>query len=277
MAERFASESLQAARLSHPHILPVYDAGEADGVSYVAMQWVDGATLEQLVAEGGPIEVERAVGLTEAIADALDHAHDQGLVHRDVKPANVMVDAEGHPYLMDFGLNAERAVDRRADVQGLAGLAFRCLTGHAPSERDEPPLAHEIRPAVPPAASETIRRALARRPEERPATAGAFAAQLRAALGDAPADTVHLAAIPADMGEADVAAPARRSRRLVAAAAATVLAAFGGMSLAGVTGGGTPSGEIPAAGAGDGAERERTTTQDTAPAETTATEPAPQG
>ena len=220
MAERFRCESLQAAGLGHPNVLPVYDAGEAEGVSYVAMQWVDGMTLEQLVAEDGPLEVERAVAFTEAVAAALDHAHEHGIVHRDVKPGNVMVDGAGNAYLMDFGLSVRTdrtsaltktgefmatvdyaapeqiqaaAIDRRADVYGLAGLAFRCLTGRVPFERespvarlyahlnDEPPVAHELRPAVPPAASETIRRGLAKAPDDRPATAGAFAAELRAA------------------------------------------------------------------------------------------------
>lgn len=296
VAARFAAEALQAAGLSHPNVLPVFDAGETDGVSYVAMQWVDGVTLEQLAADEGPIEVERALAYVSVIAEALDHAHERGLVHRDVKPGNVMVEGAGHLYLMDFGLSVQAdrtsgltrtgefmatvdyaapeqieggAVDRRADVYALGALAFRLLTGRVPFERDTamarlyahlndpPPVAHEHQPAVPPAASDTICRALDKRPENRPASAGAFAAQLSAAAGGAaPVDPTLIAPM--------LAAPPRRrvSRRLVAGAAAAVLAALAGMSLAAVTGSDAPPADVPTSAT----STPRSSTATTAPA-----------
>src|SRR3712207_355056 len=202
MAARLTHESLLAAQLSHPHVLPVYDADESGGVGYVAMQWVDGRSLEALAADG-PLPVERVVELAEQVAGALDHAHDHGLVHRDVKPGNVMVDAAGNAYLMDFGLSMRvdrtsaltasgellatvdyaapeqiegRDVDHRADVYGLGALVFRCLTGRVPFERDNPvarlyahlhdapPVAHELSSDVPEAVSDAILRALAKAP-----------------------------------------------------------------------------------------------------------------
>src|SRR5688500_10803323 len=105
---RFIQESRLAASLDHPHIVPIYEAGEADGRLYLAMRFVDGADLGALVAAEGPMAPGRAVALLRGIAEALDAAHDRGLVHRDVKPSNILVArtarGEEHAYLGDFGL-----------------------------------------------------------------------------------------------------------------------------------------------------------------------------
>src|SRR4051794_6509089 len=106
---RFRRESRLAAALDHPNVLPLYEAGDHDGVLYIAMRWVDGTDLGRLLREEAPTGLarERAVRLVEQVAGALDAAHARGLVHRDVKPANVLLASEGdgeHAYLADFGL-----------------------------------------------------------------------------------------------------------------------------------------------------------------------------
>ncbi|TML16840.1 MAG: serine/threonine protein kinase, partial [Actinobacteria bacterium] len=102
--ERFLRESRLAASIDHPGILPVYAAGEADGEVYLATRYVAGTDLRATLEEDGPLTPERALPLVEQVADALDAAHERGLVHRDVKPANVLVDSGDHCYLCDFGL-----------------------------------------------------------------------------------------------------------------------------------------------------------------------------
>src|SRR5881396_1355733 len=107
--ERFLRESRLAASIDHPGILPVYAAGEADGEVYLATRYVAGTDLRATLEEDGPLTPERALPLVEQVADALDAAHERGLVHRDVKPANVLVDERGHCYLADFGLSRRLA------------------------------------------------------------------------------------------------------------------------------------------------------------------------
>ncbi|MFJ8430928.1 serine/threonine-protein kinase [Kitasatospora sp. NPDC094019] len=166
---RFIHESQVAAGIDHPHIIPVFEAGEADGILFLAMRYVERGDLRGLISRGGPVTVERAAGLALQIASALDAAHDHELVHRDVKPGNVLVapgtDSEHpeHLYLADFGLTKKslslsgltgvgqivgtldyaapeqisgRPLDGRCDQYGLGCVVFELLSGAPPFRRE---------------------------------------------------------------------------------------------------------------------------------------------
>ena len=165
---RFINESKMAAAIDDPNILPVYEAGDIDGLLFIAMRYVEGSDMETRLRTGA-LPAGAALHVLEQVASALDAAHDRGLIHRDVKPANILI-ADGrsegrgdHAYLADFGLTksqgaetgltqigsiagtldyiapeqlAGHAVDGRADQYALAAIAFRAVTGHLPFERD---------------------------------------------------------------------------------------------------------------------------------------------
>ncbi|WP_055489293.1 serine/threonine-protein kinase [Streptomyces sp. TP-A0356] len=167
---RFTHESRVAAAIDHPHIVPVYEAGETEGVLYIAMRYVAGHDLRRLLDREGPLPSATALRIAVQVASALDAAHDHGLVHRDVKPGNVLV-AEGtdsdhpeHVYLTDFGLTKKslslsgfttvgqfvgtldyvapeqisgKPVDGRCDVYGLGCVVYETLAGRPPFLRDD--------------------------------------------------------------------------------------------------------------------------------------------
>ncbi|MGI5372999.1 serine/threonine-protein kinase [Streptomyces sp. CA-251387] len=167
---RFTHESRVAAAIDHPHIVPVFDAGETDGVLYIAMRYVSGSDLRHLLDRQGPLPSARALRIGVQVASALDAAHEHGLVHRDVKPGNVLVargtdsDHPEHVYLTDFGLTKKslsltgfttvgqfvgtldyvapeqisgKPVDARCDVYGFACVVYECLAGRPPFRRDD--------------------------------------------------------------------------------------------------------------------------------------------
>jgi serine/threonine protein kinase/Tol biopolymer transport system component len=162
---RFLRESELAASIDHPNIIPIYDAGEEQGLLFIAMRHVGGTDLRTLMREAGRLPPERALSIIRQIADALDHAHAHGLVHRDVKPGNILVvsDPADHCYLCDFGLTKSAGsiadpassghlagtvdyvapeqitgagADARSDLYSLACVAWECLTGAPPFRRD---------------------------------------------------------------------------------------------------------------------------------------------
>jgi serine/threonine protein kinase/DNA-binding beta-propeller fold protein YncE len=165
--ERFLAEAEVAASLDHPNLVTVFDAGEAAGQLFIAMRLIDGVDLRALIDREGALDPDRAADLISQVARGLDAAHARGLIHRDVKPANILVspnpDGSEHAYLTDFGLTKRpdqttgltrtgqfmgsvdyaapeqfegRPLDARTDVYSLACVAFECLTGQVPFRRD---------------------------------------------------------------------------------------------------------------------------------------------
>jgi len=209
--ERFIRESRVAASLDHPNVIPVFSAGEEDGVLYLAMRHVDGDDLRTLVRREGPLDGARAAQLVRQVGAALDAAHARGIVHRDVKPANVLVGEGDHAYLTDFGLTKRvdsvggqtraggwvgtlgyvapeqirgERVDARTDVYALGCVLFHALSGEPPYRRDSDEATmwahlHDEAPTltagpagVSPAFDAVIARALAKDPADRFPSAG---------------------------------------------------------------------------------------------------------
>ncbi len=135
--ERFLEESQLAASLDHPNVVPIYEAGEAGDELYIAMRYVEGQDLKQLLSEG-PLAADRGIALCAQVADALDFAHERGLVHRDVKPSNVLLDPKEHVYLADFGLT-RRIGEARTAEPGLFGMMRRRSTRISNSRRRASP------------------------------------------------------------------------------------------------------------------------------------------
>ncbi|WP_454195967.1 protein kinase domain-containing protein [Nocardia sp. Marseille-Q1738] len=221
---RFRRESQAAARLDEPHVIPIHDWGVIDGVLFIDMRLVRGVDLRTLLRGQGPLTPARAVGIIEQIASALDAAHAANLVHRDVKPANILVTDEDFAYLADFGIAHTEGdsavtlvgmavgsyiymaperfdvgpVTGRADVYSLACVLHECLTGATPFPAnsmnvlikshisDPPPRPSAQARGIPPALDEVITRGMAKDPAARFPTATALAAAARAALAPAP-------------------------------------------------------------------------------------------
>jgi serine/threonine-protein kinase len=220
--ERFARESELVMSLEHPNVVPIYDAGDADGRVYLAMRLVDGTDLGSLLRTEGALQPDRTIAICEQIAAALDAAHARGLVHRDVKPSNVLIDSSEHVYLADFGLTRSLddesggvgedgsvgtpaylapeqleggAVDGRADIYSLGCVLYECLTGEPVFPRssrlavawahleEEPPRASKRRAGLPEGVDAVIARALAKEPGRRFGTCGALVEAAGHALG----------------------------------------------------------------------------------------------
>ncbi|HEX6023519.1 MAG TPA: protein kinase [Solirubrobacter sp.] len=231
---RFVRESKVAASIDHPNVIPIYYAGEENGIAYIAMRYVPGDDIRSLVRREGPLGAERAARIAVQVGSALDAAHGAGLVHRDIKPANVLLAAEDHVYLTDFGLTKHalsvagstkpghwvgtldyvapeqirgERIDARADVYSFGCLLFYTLTGVVPFPRESdearlwahlsepPPKPTDLVPDLPPAFNSVIERALAKIPDERYPSAGDLGrAAMAAATGRTPAERERLVA-----------------------------------------------------------------------------------
>ncbi|WP_156661008.1 serine/threonine-protein kinase, partial [Mycobacterium sp. 852002-51163_SCH5372311] len=218
--ERMKREARHTGRLQEPHVVPIHDYGEIDGQLYLEMRLIEGTDLETLLKQSGPLTPPRAVAIITQVASALDAAHAAGIMHRDVKPPNVLVTRDDFAYLVDFGIaNAttdekltqigtavgtwkymapERfssgEVTHRADVYALACVLYECLTGAPPYASDSAGVlvtAHMLDPipqpsikraGVPKSLDRVIARGMAKRPDDRYATAGELAKAAHQAL-----------------------------------------------------------------------------------------------
>ena len=258
-ADRFLREVEIAAKLTHPHILPVHDSGQTGGLLYYVMPYVEGESLRDRLHRDGQRPIEEAVHLAREMAEALGYAHKRGIVHRDIKPANVML-GEGHALVADFGIaratddgraltqtglavgtpqymSPEQAagepdVDARADVYAVGAVLYEMLTGQAPytgptpqavlarSLTEEVVPVSKLRAGVPAPVAAVVAKAMARRPSERYASGVELEQALAAAR-----DAVRSGALPA----VAAVSPAPRAWGLFALAAVVSLAVVYGL------------------------------------------------
>ncbi|MEI6043290.1 MAG: serine/threonine-protein kinase [Chloroflexota bacterium] len=225
--ERFRREARSIARLRHPNILTVYDAGEDNGLLYIVMELVEGETLREEL-NSKPLSLERTKQVLEQIASALDYANSSGIIHRDVKPTNVLTDKSGRVILSDFGIakmieastqltgtgmgigtpdymSPEQAMgeelDARSDEYSLGVMVYEMLTGRVPFVGDTPiaivmghvtkplPSMRHSNPTVPPSVEQVIAKVLAKKPTERYESCGAFSKAFQDALNNPVAQT----------------------------------------------------------------------------------------
>ena len=217
----FRNEMTHVFALDHPHILPIHDYGDVDGLPYIVMPWIAGETLEDILAHEGALPLQMTANCLQQIATALDYAHSQGVVHRDLKPANIFLTPEQKIWVADFHLTAMlvegntahmrlskpglldymspelimgKPIDQRADLYSLGALLYRMVTG-VPLFQGQtlmkvatkhikmpPPSPRDMRPDLPPAAEQVILKALAKDPAQRFDTAGDIALLFQQAI-----------------------------------------------------------------------------------------------
>ncbi len=222
--ERFEREVEVISKLEHPHILPIYDYGQSEGVPYIAMRYLGGGSLEDQIRRLGPLPLEDIETPLRQIGRALDYAHTQGIIHRDLKPGNIMLDEGNNAYLSDFGIarvmgsemtgsmiigtpsymSPEQAngltIDARSDVYALGVVLFELITGRLPFQAETPMavLLKHINEDVPPIAEfrddistvieNVVRKATAKDPDDRFSSAGEMASAFSKALHNKPVD-----------------------------------------------------------------------------------------
>lgn len=218
--KRLQREAHSAGRLQEPHVVPIHDYGEIDGLLYVDMRMIEGTDLRKMLKRFGPVAPARAVAIVRQVASALDAAHESGVIHRDVKPENILITRDDFAYLVDFGI-ANAATDEKltelgtavgtyaymaperftndevtyhADIYALACVLYECLVGSQPYPGDSvsvvitahlmqpTPRPSEVRPGIPKAFDEVIARGMAKKPADRYATTGDLAQAANDAL-----------------------------------------------------------------------------------------------
>lgn len=262
LRERFRRECRAVAQLTEPHVIPIHDFGDIDGRLYLNMRLIEGTDLRTLIAREGALPPRRAVAIIAQVAGALQAAHDAGLVHRDVKPTNILLGADEFASLIDFGIahaaddrtltqtgetigtlaymapeeiGAEVKADARVDVYALTCVLYECLTGRPPFASEfgmqgviahhlhtPPPRPSITTPGVPAAFDAVIAKGMAKNPGDRYQTVRELAAAARAALDDSPVDAT--VGVPAHQGRRRFGLPSRTAGVLAAAVAVAVVA-----------------------------------------------------
>ena len=277
--ERFFREARMAAALSHPNLVAVYDVGQDEGLPYIVMEYVEGETLAELMKRSGPVPPERAVDLLLQICAGLEAAHAAGLVHRDIKPQNLLVRTDGVVKIADFGIArtvqstqltqvgtvlgtaaylapeqaAGEQVTASADIYSLGAVAYELISGRTPYKFEALPelaLKQQQPPAplteAPPALSGAVLRALAYKPEDRPQSAAMFARELAQASPEPPTEPLPRPQVTA---ATQVIAPRRTihvSRRTLFVIAALLGVGLLGLLVGGLVFGGDSSADPPA-------------------------------
>lgn len=217
--ERFVREATAAGRLRHPNIVTIYEVQQQAGIYYIVMEYVEGQSLAEIIRREGPLSPERTVRIAAQVASALDYAHSQGLVHRDVKPGNILVGPGDHVTLTDFGIARAIAVagttrpgvvwgtpaymapeqvlgepvGPQADVYALGMVCYEMLTGRTPFQGETPAVLHaqvykpppdptKFHPGLPERVCVVLEEALAKKPQQRYPSAGALAQALAMAV-----------------------------------------------------------------------------------------------
>jgi serine/threonine-protein kinase len=249
--ERFRREARSVAQLTHPNIVTVIDRGEQDGRQFIVFEYVDGLNLKELIDEEGPLPVGQAIELALQVARGLSFAHEQGLVHRDVKPQNVLIDADGRAKVTDFGIARSldvdgmtitgtimgtsnyiapeqargQPVDAQTDVYSLGCVLYELLAGRPPYEgdnfvtvamqhvNDPVPSIRDVRPDVPPRLDIAIERAMAKEHDQRYGSMADFAAELEACYAEADGNEGATVIAPRVAMQAPAARAARPRRR----------------------------------------------------------------
>jgi eukaryotic-like serine/threonine-protein kinase len=280
--ERFRREARAVAQLAHPNIVTVIDRGEQDGRQFIVFEYVDGMNLKELMVQDGPVTPREAIELALQVARGLSFAHENGLVHRDVKPQNVLLDADGRAKVTDFGIAHAvdvdgmtitgtvmgtsnyiapeqargQAVDEQTDVYSLGCVLYELLTGEVPFEgdnfvavamrhvNDPAPSARDVRPDVPPRLDWAIQTAMAKDHGERFDSMAEFAAELEACYAELDGNEGATMVVPRTLAR-PTRAPRRRSIWpfvLLGVGLAAVIGGLAGAILLHDTGGGSGNG-----------------------------------